>query len=378
MENMNLTDMEINKITEKSKPREKAFYTFIRQSGLKPNTVRRLKIKHVEGITDSDTPIPCKIEVPNEIEKSKFRRHPSFIAEEAIKYLKKYLTKREVHEKEKLTPESLIFIIHNKPNKPITVKEIGRTFKKTANKIRKGKPDELQLPALREFFKQKSEEMGHNHVKYLMGDTPNNNYKPEDDEFYRKLYKEAVMDSLEIEPITKSMLRMRDNQIKDLKQKFDYLLTGYQSLQHLAKPIIDFHSKKEDGEMTIHLKQRTVVDPLEEARRIDQEMEEEKNNQQSEDRTSSPNQMGASQSKKKAELDEWQKAKETIDKTPTVPKPGETYRIIWGDIKAVETRVEYHKTPTPETNNSIRHHPEAKNNQQIKQVKHSIKSKKAK
>jgi len=207
---MNITKDEINWITKNSKPREQAFYTIMRQSGLSPNTIRQLKIKHLEKIREPDTPIPCKIDIPHEIEKNRFGRHPSFIAEESVKDLKKYLTKRELQDKEKLTPESLLFTLHSKPNKQINMKEMNRAFKKTAKKIRHGKSNSLQLNALREFFKRKSAEMGHSHVNYLMGNmnkAPNGIYTPEDDEFYRKLYKELVMDSLEIEPQTPSEIK---------------------------------------------------------------------------------------------------------------------------------------------------------------------------
>src|SRR4030067_3195398 len=164
MINKNITDIEINKITENSKPREQAFFTIIRQSGLKPNTIKQLKIKHLEKIRYPDTPIPCKIDVPNEIEKNKFGRHPSFIAEEAINYIKIYLREREIHGKEKLTLESLLFTIHNKPNKPINIKEIGRTFKKTAHKARRKQPDEeqpddLQINSLRKTRKERPDNL---------------------------------------------------------------------------------------------------------------------------------------------------------------------------------------------------------------------------
>ena len=374
MENKNITDNEIIKITELSPIREKAFFTMIRQSGLNPNTIKQLKIKHLEKIR-TETPIPCKIDITQEIEKTKFGRHPSFIGEESIKYLQKYLTKRELTDKEKLTPESLLFITRNKPNQSINTKEVSRTFKKIAHKVRKGNLSQLQLNLLREFFKQKSEEMGHNHVNYLIGETTkeDNNYTPENDEFYRKLYKEMVMDSLEIEPITKSMLRIRDNQIKEIKQNFDYLLTGYHDLQELAKPMIDFYRSHEDGEMTIHLKQRTIDDPLEEAHRIKQEIaEEEKNQPPPKDMTNNQNQIEPKKSQKKPELDEWKTAKETIDTTPRELKEGEQVSIIYGNFKAIETEVKYDKKPTKKTNDSkIRGKLETKEREEIKESSNS-------
>jgi len=218
MENKNITNDEINKITQNSKIREKAFFTIVRQSGLKPSTIKQLKIKHLERIREPDTPIPCKISVLNEIEKAKFGQHPSFIAEEAIKSLKNYLMLREINCKEKLTPESLLFVVNKNPNEQISVREMNRRFKRTAKRFLKGNPSLFQLNDLRKFFKQKSKEIGHNHINYLIGEIVDNSYIPEDDESYRMLYQEAK-DSLNTEPAMRSSLYTREIQIEDLKKQ---------------------------------------------------------------------------------------------------------------------------------------------------------------
>lgn len=216
---MNITEIEINRITEKSRPREKAFYAVMRQSGLKPNTVKQLKIKHLEKIRDPDTPIPCKIDVSREIEKNKFGRHPSFIAEEAVKYVQIYLSNRELKDKEKLTSDSLLFTLRNKPTEQVNTKEISRTFKKISHKVNKGKTCELD--DLREFFKQKSKEIGRNHISFLMGNTPDTNYTPEDDKFYRRLY-ETVMGSLEIEIQTPNEIKKQlQKETQELKERLE-------------------------------------------------------------------------------------------------------------------------------------------------------------
>jgi hypothetical protein len=52
--------MEILKIAS---PRDRAFFTIIAQSGLRPSTVASLKLKDIEGILTGDTPVPCLIRV---------------------------------------------------------------------------------------------------------------------------------------------------------------------------------------------------------------------------------------------------------------------------------------------------------------------------
>jgi hypothetical protein len=348
MENDSLTNDEVIKITALVKIREQAFFTVLRQSGLQPSIISKLKIKHLEKIRDEDTPIPCKIDVIQEAENTKFGRHPSFIGEESVKYLKKYLTKREMTDKEKITQESLLFVTRRKPNNPIIVKEIGRIFKRKAQKVTKGHLKELSLDALKIFFQQKTEEIRGNHLSYLVGENVyENRFKPEEDEFYRKLYKELVLDLLEIEPVTKSMLRIRDNQIKDLTQKFDYLLLGYKDLQQLAKPMIDFSKNEEDAEMTIRMTQKKMS--MEEAAaEAEREIEEEKNCQQSQDTATEQETESAQLTKKEHESDKWKKTKEEIDNIPREPREGELLHVVWGDVKVTTTEVEYKRLPSKE------------------------------
>lgn len=349
-----ITDSEIIKITELSAIREKAFFTTIRQSGLNPNTIKQLKIKDLEDIR-GETPIPCRIDVTQQMEKTKFGRHPSFIGEESVKYIKKYLAKRELSEKEKLTPESLLFITHKKPNKELIPKEVNRTFKRIAHKVRKGNITEAQLNDLKEFFKEKAQEIGFNHMNYIIGEAIDESYNPENDEFYRQLYKEVIMDSLEIEPLTKSMLRLRDNQIKELTQKFDFLLDGYKNLQRMAEPMIDFYSRNEDGEMTIRLKQTNVTDPEAEARRIEQKLKDKENNQEQEniEEADSLPKIASPKERKEAEFKEWQRTREKINSTPQELKVGEPVLVVWGNVKKIETEVRFKKEPEKENSGKL-------------------------
>jgi hypothetical protein len=218
MKKVSITNSEINKIAEKCSIRDRAFLAVIRQSGLKPNTIRQLRIKHLEKIRDPNPPIPCKIDVSKQVEQSKFGRHPSFIAEEAVKYIKNYFRLRKMKEKEEITPESLLFTIHKKQNEQIKVKEMNRVFKRIAHRLNKEKPVDFELDDLRRFFKEKTAAIGLEHANYLMGN-PSSNYTPEDDEFYRTLYNEIARNSLNIEQTP--LLYTREIEISDLKKQRD-------------------------------------------------------------------------------------------------------------------------------------------------------------
>jgi len=215
MKNRNIEKDEINKITEKCKPREKAFFTVMRQSGLPPHIIKQLKIKNVEKILEQNTQTPCKINAPRE-------RFPTFIGQEAINYLKQYLATRP----DKLTPESLLFTNHNNPNKEINTKDVSRTFRlvtqelkkerKITYEIRKRKPSELRLYSLIKFYRK-------NAKNYLM--ELDNNHTPKDDEFYRKLYEEKAMPFLEVEtPIEIQQLKNENKELKNRLTRIENII----------------------------------------------------------------------------------------------------------------------------------------------------------
>jgi hypothetical protein len=208
MRNRDITKDEINGITQKCPPREKAFFTVMRQSGLPPHTIKQLKIEDLERILDPDTPIPCKIDIP-------YEKSRTFIGEEATKYLKQYLAIRTT----KLTPESLLFTIKNDPNKEINTKDVSRAFRLAAQKlekekgitykVEKGKPSELRLYSLIRFYRK-------NAKLYLT--ELHNDSTPKDDEYYRKLYEEKAMLFLEIEPPTSIETRQLKKENKELRK----------------------------------------------------------------------------------------------------------------------------------------------------------------
>ncbi len=244
--NRDLTKEEIVQIMAVSKIREKAFFAVMAQSGLRPHTIKQLRLKHLDL-----EKLPCKIDVPKEIAKGKFGSYVTFIGLDAVKYLKQYLATRT-----NPTPESLLFCAHDNPNKPVNVKDMSRAFRLAARKleksgaldfeIREGKPSELRLYNLRKFFRKYANQMGFENVNYLMGHTVRGsdaNYKPQDPEFYRELYAEKAMPFLRLEAPTptetsaiintlkkqhetemgslKREIQKRDEQIQALNERFN-------------------------------------------------------------------------------------------------------------------------------------------------------------
>jgi hypothetical protein len=176
-----ITKDEINKITQISPPRERALFTIMRQSGLLPYEIMKLKIGDLPEILEPDPQPPCKINTQY--------KTPNFIGKEAVRYLKEYLDKRW---RKKLTPKNLLFTAKYKPNKPFDKKRASIVFQEKAAKI--GKPNELRLYSLIEFFRDNTKEY-QKALKELR-----NNGTPKNDDFYRNLYEKLAMRNLEIEP----------------------------------------------------------------------------------------------------------------------------------------------------------------------------------
>jgi hypothetical protein len=167
--------------------------------------------------------------------------------------------------------ESLLFCAHDDPNKEVGVKDMSRAFRFAARKleksgaltfeIREGKPSELRLYNLRKFFRKYANQMGFEHVNYLMGHTVRGsdaNYKPQDPEFYRDLYAEKAMPFLRLEEPTptetgaliktlkkqhetemetlKKQLQKRDEQIQALNERFNKYEPYLKLMENNFKP----------------------------------------------------------------------------------------------------------------------------------------------
>jgi hypothetical protein len=175
-ENVESVEATIIKITALCPPREQAFFAIMRQSGLKPNAIKKLKLKDV----DDTNGVPFKISFCSENFKQSV-----FIGEEGARYLGNYIATR----KELLEPQSLLFVSHYDSNKEINTKDVSRTFRHAAEKVMKGNTKRLQLFDLVKFYRNKAKH-------YLI---ELKNHPPEDDEHYKNLYIKHALPFLEIE-----------------------------------------------------------------------------------------------------------------------------------------------------------------------------------
>lgn len=248
--NRDITREEIAEILNISTPRDRAAFAVMAQSGLRPDTISKLKIKHLESDWTKGT-IPCKVTIPQEIAKEKCRGYFTFIAEEAVRHLRNYLKTRS-----NLTRESLVFTLYGK-DKPLDRRNISHLFHKAVVKLRDkgileftqkeiGKPSDIRLYNLRKFFRKQAHQAGFEIVQFWMGHIVNagveESYRPQDPEFHRKLYAEKAMPFLRIEkdtPLeTDKIIAKQAEEIERLKAERADFTQELADLKTLTKKLI--------------------------------------------------------------------------------------------------------------------------------------------
>lgn len=206
--NRDIERKEIVEVLRVSSVRDKAFFAFLAQSGLRPHSICQLRIKDLQPDLDKGA-VPLLVTVRQDITKGKYKGHITFIAEDAIEYLKAYLKTRE-----NLTPESYLFTSRfGDREEPVTPESLTHSFGTAVRKLkvkgvlkfeeRIGKPAEIHLYNLRKFFRNNCA-VGSEAAEYFMGHTQGvkDHYLAENPETYRKLYAEKAMPNLRLEEKT--------------------------------------------------------------------------------------------------------------------------------------------------------------------------------
>lgn len=156
--NRDITKEEIRRILEHCSLRDKAFFMFMVESGLRPSTILQLRYKHIKEDYERGT-IPMKVLLPSCILKDRIPDRWTFLGEDGVRILREYLSTRG-----QLKDDDLIFL----PERPSRVKgkeTVGETamsqkFNKLVLKLglaqpRKDaprKPKDLRLYCLRKYF----------------------------------------------------------------------------------------------------------------------------------------------------------------------------------------------------------------------------------
>jgi len=209
------TPEELQYIIEISNLREKVIVSILALGGFRVGTLCRLQYRHVRHDLENGI-VPLHIHVEAEITKGKYNDYDTFLAGEAVQYLKQYLTLRsmgspwgdlppeelidesplirdEQRSKPKpLTPGAIHWIIHNLYIKAGLIKAgAGRRYK-------------LRVHSLRKFFRTQLAALGTNtdYIDYMMGHTIDtyHNIQMKGIDFLRGIY---AASGLSIKPKTR-------------------------------------------------------------------------------------------------------------------------------------------------------------------------------
>ena len=244
--NRDIEKEEILQILGMSAPREKAFYVVMAQSGLRPSTLCKLKLKHLEP-DFSQGKNPVMIKVPEDLAKGGYHDYFTFIGEDAIRLLKDYLNTRL-----NLTMESFVFV-NQGSMEPMIYNTASSMFRKAVRLLRdkgtmnyeqkkKDRPAEIRLYSLRKFFRKMAIQAGFENVEFWMGHTGpgvDSAYRPTDPEFYRKIYIEKAAPFLRLETSTPSetekAIEAQAAQITELKTQLERYQGKEQKLETLEE-----------------------------------------------------------------------------------------------------------------------------------------------
>ncbi|NIN53206.1 MAG: tyrosine-type recombinase/integrase [Nitrososphaeria archaeon] len=245
--NRDITKEEILEILGQASVRDRAFFTIMCQSGLRPGTIANLKIEDIENILDKDTPIPCRIVVKEENTKGGFMDYFTFIGKDGVDALKAYLIGRN----EQLTRDSYLFAKHGH-NKPVSPGVLTHTFRRIADRLkRKGLMDfkkekknfkvenegghdksfvsrsTIRLYNLRKWFRKQAGHAGPDFVNFWMGHTSaldvDLHYFSRDVEHHKKQYSEKALPYLRLYKATPSetekTIQSQAEEIAELKRE---------------------------------------------------------------------------------------------------------------------------------------------------------------
>ena len=213
--NRDLSKEEIVDILNVSLPRDKAFYLFLAQSGIRPDTICQLQLKDLEFDRLRKGKSPVKINVTRKKAKGEYAAYFSFVSNEAIEALNNYLKTRA-----NLTQDSLLFVQFGTRNKQMNPATFSRQFGKTVRMLKerrvlkfetpvaqeasdgrmRGKPSEIRLYNLRKFFNRGAAQAGFEYKEFWMGHKVKvvHNYISKDAEHHRQLYAEKAAPNLRI------------------------------------------------------------------------------------------------------------------------------------------------------------------------------------
>jgi integrase len=244
---------ELVNILKIAKVRARAFFTFMAQSGLRPDTICQLQLKDIQPDFSKGV-VPCCVSIAATKTKGAYDKYYSFIGPEAIEYLKTYLAK----ERPNISANDYIFAQDKADNQsprnglPACPKSFSREFNLILKLMKKsgminyevrgeGKPSELKLYSLRKYFERNASKASEKLAQYWMGHLSHLgvalSYLSRDVEEQRKIYKEKAMPELRLETFTPTE---HEKDIVSKTQEIDTLKNQVADLTHRLEVATNF------------------------------------------------------------------------------------------------------------------------------------------
>jgi len=183
-------------ITNVLKLRDKAYFSMLKDSGLRPCAIKQLQYIDMKKDWEAEV-TPCKINVPKHKNKGKYKKHYTFIGIETVEHLRKYWDLR-FGKGNNPNDTDLIFV--QKENRPISTVSQNNIFCRVALKLgiteeREGKKKEITQYVLRKFFRNNvtnDREVGGVDAHFFMGHVLDKNdehyFSAQDIEKFRMKY----------------------------------------------------------------------------------------------------------------------------------------------------------------------------------------------
>jgi len=264
--NRDITHEEIKLILNASRPRERAFFALLAQSGLRPYSICNLRFKHIKEDLIANR-VPCKIDVPQEIAKGKYRGYFTFIGHEAVEYLKAYL-----HTRRRITDDDFLFVKQG-TKQQANPKSFSNLFARTLQKLKEkglieveqkktNKPRNVRLYSLRKFFRKYAHQADPELVQFWMGHIvrtgQDEHYRPTDVEFHREIYAERAMPFLRLETATptetEKTIGELERRLKERDQEIKAMSETMSKMQPLVKFVNSFNAPEELTRILDYLK----------------------------------------------------------------------------------------------------------------------------
>ena len=220
-----------------SKPREKAFYTMLAQSGLRPDTLCKLTLGSVEPDFSrffSNHLLSCLINVKDTETKGAYGDYFSFMGEESVKALTAYFTSS----RKQMTSDSLLFTQLGSETEPANPKSFSALFTRALRQLltsgtinykrsAKFKQSELRMYTLRKYFRNHVVGEDASFPNFWMGHLSalgvDLHYFGQDTAKHRETYEKCALPNLRLESSTpneaEKVMIEKSKEVDDLKNQ---------------------------------------------------------------------------------------------------------------------------------------------------------------